>query len=98
MALCEIDGDLFLKPSGKEGVFHLNVVAALLWQLLGHSVSRATAVATLREAFPRADPRQIKRDVKAAFDALEAGGLIRTAAAFPATADGEKIGSRGVGR
>lgn len=75
--LRELEGDLFLKRPGEDGVFHLNAVAAILWQLLQHSVAIATAVAILRDAFPQADPLRIKHDVKDVFNALEAGGLIQ---------------------
>jgi hypothetical protein len=76
--LRDVDGDLFLLRPDQPGVFHLNAVAACLWHLIEQPTSMAMAAAALRDVFPGADPRRIKRDVKTMFAALHNGGLIRT--------------------
>jgi len=72
-----VDDDLFLVKADEDGVFHLNAVAATLWRLLERPTTLATAMGVLREAFPAADARRVKRDVRNLFDTFEAGGLIR---------------------
>ncbi len=72
-----IDDDLFLVRPDEEAVFHLNAVAATLWQLLERPTTMATAIDVLREAFPLANARRVKRDVRTLFDTLRADGLIR---------------------
>lgn len=74
-----LDDDLFLVKPGEEAVFHLNSVAASLWRLLERPTTMATAIDLLREAFPSADARQVKRDVRSLFNTLRADGLIRFA-------------------
>lgn len=88
VSLRAIDGDLFLIPASENGVFHLNPTAAGLWRLLEQPISMRSAVDVLRAAFPEADPRRIKRDVRVVFDTFRSGGLIRAASAAPATPDG----------
>jgi hypothetical protein len=73
-----VGDDLFLVKEGEEGVFHLNAVAAGLWRLLEKPTTLATATDVLRAAFPNADARRVKRDVRNLFDTLQAGGLIRS--------------------
>jgi hypothetical protein len=73
-----VDDDMFLVKDGQDGVFHLNAVAASLWKLLERPTTLATAIDVLRAAFPEADARRIKRDVRNLFDTLQAGGLIRS--------------------
>jgi len=70
--------DLFLVMEGAEGAFHLNAVAASLWRLLEKPTTLSTATDVLRAAFPDADARRVKRDVRKLFDTLQAGGLIRS--------------------
>lgn len=72
-----IDDDLFLVKPDEEVVFHLNPVAASLWRLLERPTTMATAIDVLREAFPLADARRVKRDVRTLFDTLRADRLIR---------------------
>lgn len=74
-----VGDDLFLVKDGEESVFHLNAVAASLWRLLEKPTTLATATDVLRAAFPDADARRVKRDVRNLFDTLQAGGLIRSA-------------------
>lgn len=73
-----VDDDVFLVKEGEAGVFHLNPVAASLWRLLEQPTTLATATDVLRAAFPEADARRVKRDVRNLFDTLQAGGLIRS--------------------
>lgn len=75
--LKRVDGDLFLIRHEQDGVFHLNPIAAALWCLLEHPATIEEAVSVLHDAFPEADPRQIKRDVRSLFDRLHRARLIR---------------------
>ncbi len=73
-----VDDDLFLVSEGAAEVFHLNAVAASLWRLLEQPTTLATAISVLRAAFPEADARRVKRDVRNLFEILQAGLLIRS--------------------
>lgn len=75
--LREVDDDLFLVKPEEDGVFHLNPVATTLWRLLEKPTTLAMAIDVLREAFPAANVRRVKRDVRNLFDTFAAGGLIR---------------------
>jgi hypothetical protein len=77
IALRAVDNDIFLVKSGDAAVFHLNAVAASLWHMLEQPTSLAMAIDAVQKAFPAADARKVKRDVRDAFDALHKGGLIR---------------------
>jgi hypothetical protein len=76
--LKRVDGDVFLVRPEQDGVFHLNRVAAALWCLLERPVTIEQAIGVLHDAFPEADPRQIKRDVRNLFDTLYSARLIRS--------------------
>ena len=78
VALRRVDDDVFLARPARP-LFHLNAVAASLWRMLERPTAIATAVEAIRQAFPQADARRVKRDVRDAFDALRQGGLIRAA-------------------
>jgi hypothetical protein len=77
-----VDEDLFLVKDGEAGVFHLNAVAASLWRLLEKPTTLATATDVVRAAFPDADARRVKRDVRNLFATLQAGGLIRSSSSI----------------
>jgi hypothetical protein len=77
VALRAVDNDIFLVNAGDATVFHLNAVAASLWHILERPTTLATAIDAVRQAFPAADARKVKRDVRNVFDALQQGGLIR---------------------
>jgi Coenzyme PQQ synthesis protein D (PqqD) len=77
VALRAVDNDIFLVNSDNAAVFHLNAVAAGVWYILGQPTTLAAAIDAVRQAFPAADVRKVKRDVRNVFDALEQGGLIR---------------------
>ena len=78
IALRAVDNDIFLVNSDDAAVFHLNAVAASLWHILERPTTLATAIDAVRQAFPGADARKVKRDVRNVFDALQKGGLIRS--------------------
>lgn len=77
VVLRTVDDDLFLVRDGEHGVFHLNAVAAGLWRLLEQPTTLATATQVVCAAFPQADRRRIRRDVRTLFRTLQSGGLIR---------------------
>jgi hypothetical protein len=78
VTLRTVDDDVFLvKPD--QAVFHLNPVAAGLWQLLEQPTTMATAIDALRQVFPTTNVRVVKRDVHKVFDALRRAELVRTA-------------------
>jgi hypothetical protein len=79
VTLRSVDGDIFLVRPGEAAIFHLNPVAASLWHMLEQPTTIATAINAVLQAFPSADPRRVKRDVRVVFDALQDGGLIRAA-------------------
>jgi hypothetical protein len=101
VTLRAVDNDVFLVKPGDAAVFHLNAVAASLWQLLERPTTIAMAIDVVRRAFPGADVRRVKRDVRKVFDALQQGGLIRTthhwspsprAASSASTSDRARVG------
>jgi hypothetical protein len=79
VALRAMDDDIFLVKPDDAAIFHLNAVAASLWGLLERPTTLAAATDALCRAFPHADPRTVKRDVRALFATLQAEGLIRSA-------------------
>jgi hypothetical protein len=79
VTLRAVDNDIFLVNSDDAAVFHLNAVAASLWHMLERPTTLATATDAVRKAFPGADARRVKRDVRSVFDALQQGRLIRAA-------------------
>jgi hypothetical protein len=78
VAIRAVDNDIFLVNSDAAAVFHLNAVAASLWQMLEQPTTLATATDAVQKAFPAVDPGKIKRDVRNVFDALRKEGLIRS--------------------
>lgn len=72
-----VDNDIFLVNCNDAAVFHLNAVAASLWHILERPTTLAMAIDAVRQAFPGADARRVKRDVRSVFDTLQQGGLIR---------------------
>lgn len=76
VAMKTVDNDLFLVKGGA-AIFHLNTVAATLWNLLEQPTAIETAINAVRQAFPFANARRVKRDVQVVFDALQDGGLIQ---------------------
>jgi hypothetical protein len=71
-----LDDDLFLVDPRDQSIYHLNLVGAGLWRLLGEPSTAAQAIGVLRSAFPSADPQGIQSDVKALLDDLLANDLI----------------------
>lgn len=78
VALRVVDNDIFLVKPDDAAVFHLNAVAASLWHMLERPTTLATAIDAVQKAFPAADARKLKRDVRNVFDALQNGRLIRS--------------------
>jgi len=78
VALRAVDNDIFLVNSDDAAIFHLNAVAAGVWHILERPTTLAAAIDAVRQAFPAADARKVKRDVLNVFDALQKGGLIRS--------------------
>jgi hypothetical protein len=76
VALHAVDDDLFLVDPRDQSIYHLNLVGAGLWRLLGEPSTAAQAIAVLRAAFPSADPERIEGDVTALLRDLLANDLI----------------------
>jgi len=77
VTLRAVENDVFLVKPGAAAIFHLNPIAAGLWRLLEQPTTLAAATDALRQAFPDADARKVKRDVRVLFGALQEEGLIR---------------------
>ena len=76
VALHAVDDDLFLVDPRDQSIYHLNLVGAGLWRLLGEPATAAQAIDVLRAAFPSADPERIESDVTALLGDLLANDLI----------------------
>ncbi|HKH02738.1 MAG TPA: PqqD family protein [Bradyrhizobium sp.] len=77
VAMRNVDGEYFLVSPDQRGLLHLNEIAARLWDMLKYPTTAAAAVRMLSKAFPEADIRRIKRDVRKVFDALRVSQVIR---------------------
>ena len=69
-------GDRFLVDPRTDRIFHLNPVAAGVWDILAEPTVADEAARLLAEAFPEADRDAIRRDVQKLFASLLANGLI----------------------
>jgi hypothetical protein len=76
VALHAVDDDLFLVDPRDQSIYHLNLVGAGLWRLLGEPSTAAQAIAVLRAAFPSADPERIEGDMTVLLRDLLANDLI----------------------
>jgi len=69
----------FLVDSASDAIFHLNPVAAAVWELLAEPADAGEVSALLVEAYPGIEPSRIEADVRALFSDLHANGLIARA-------------------
>ncbi|MDP6708419.1 MAG: PqqD family protein [Alphaproteobacteria bacterium] len=71
-----VDGELFLTDADGIAVYHLNPLAARLWDLLADPTTPAELIALLTTAFPDAEPGRVAADVDTLLDGLRSKGLL----------------------
>jgi hypothetical protein len=72
----EVDDSVFLVGPRNDGVFHLNSTGAAVWRLLAEPVSAAEAEQILVSAFPDVPPDQVREDLAALINGLDARGFL----------------------
>lgn len=77
MAALPEQQELFLVQEEKDAIFHLNPVAAAVWEMLASPLSVSEACELLGTAFPQVPPQTLVSDVTALFNTLRKKNLIR---------------------
>ncbi len=79
VTVSEMEGDLFLvKPDSGE-IYHLDTMAAAIWNAADQSITRNELLDLFRRAFPEQAREQLTADVDQALDPLvEAALLVET--------------------
>lgn len=71
-----IDQDRFLVNRQNNVIFHLNIMAGIIWDLIEIPATAPRITADLRQLFPDVDPRTIETDVKDLLAKLAANHLV----------------------
>jgi hypothetical protein len=72
----EIEGEFFLVEPDSGEIFYLDAVTSGIWRLVESPCSEREIVATLRAAFPDADPSQLRADVEVLVSEMRKAGLL----------------------
>jgi hypothetical protein len=78
-ALHGVGAEAFLVHPARGGIYALNAVALGVWNLLAVPQSRGAVAGLIAEAFPDADPKRIRRDVRLLVRDLVECDLVRPA-------------------
>lgn len=76
VTVSEMEGDLFLvKPDSGE-IYHLDPMAAAIWNAAEAPVARAELLDLFRQAFPEQPATMLEKDIDGALEPMMAGGLL----------------------
>ena len=76
LSVNEMDGDLFLVRAETGEIYHLDPMAAGIWNALSEPASRDELLELFAEAFPETAAATLAADLDRALGDLSAGGLI----------------------
>jgi len=71
-----IDDTVFLVNPETDAIFHLNQVGTAIWQLLTEPINISEAVATVQQAFPGVQPKNIAEDVSKLINEMSDRNLV----------------------
>lgn len=76
VTVSEMEGDLFLvKPDSGE-IYHLDPMAAAIWNALAEPAKRAELLDLFRQAFPEQPVATLENDIRTALAPMLEGGLL----------------------
>lgn len=78
VTVSDMDGDLFLVWPNSGEIFHLDRLAAAVWNALEEPLSEDELVQLFVSAFPEMPPEQIEGDLTATLKTLKDAALIKT--------------------
>lgn len=76
VVVSEMEGDLFLVRPADGEIYHLDRMAAAIWNLLAEPLGRTAIRETFAEAFPEVPADRLAADLDTALETLIADGLL----------------------